>query len=178
LGSGLLLALAIWFCLRRLRWVVIPALIVQLSLMLTRSVLVLMRVELTIVSSMLTAVVLVVAVATLMHIAVRQQMFVADGMERTAALQRTLRELAMPVTFACLTDAAGFGALMTASLGPVHDFGLMLAVGSIAVLISTALLVPGLAGLPEPRRRPDRGRSEPPVLETGGWLGRWPAWLL
>src|SRR5690606_20131982 len=109
---------------------------------------------------------------------VRQQMFVADGMERTAALQRTLRELAMPVTFACLTDAAGFGALMTASLGPVHDFGLMLAVGSIAVLISTALLVPGLAGLPEPRRRPDRGRSEPPVLETGGWLGRWPAWLL
>lgn len=158
LYAGILLAATIWLCFRTLRWVIIPALVVQLSLLQTRATLVLLGVELTMVSSMLTAVVLVIAVATLMHVAVRHRQMLSQGHRPVAAVHHTIAQLGAPVFWTCLTDAAGFAALMTASVGPVRDFGLMLAIGSVAVLISTALLVPGLLLIGQRRVKP---RSSP-----------------
>ena len=51
----------------------------------------------------------------------------------------------MPVFWACVTDAVGFGALKSASVGPVGDFGVMMSISCIAVLISVWLVVPLLS---------------------------------
>ena len=51
----------------------------------------------------------------------------------------------MPVFWACSTDAVGFLSLAVAQVGPVRDFGVMTAIGSMSVLLSAILLVPGLA---------------------------------
>ena len=61
------------------------------------------------------------------------------------ALQRAGTQLAMPIVWACATDAAGFASLLVAGVGPIQDFGLMMALGAVLVIVSVALLVPGLA---------------------------------
>ena len=70
-ATRILLAVAIVVCFGSLRWVLIPILVVQLTLLLTRATLVWFELRLSMVSSMLTAIVTVVGVATVVHIIVR-----------------------------------------------------------------------------------------------------------
>ncbi len=168
-ATRILLAVAIVICFGSLRWVVIPILVVQLSLLLTRATLVWFDLRLSMVSSMLTAIVTVVGVATVVHIIVRFRQARSQGLDQREALIQTGTLLASPVFWACTTDAVGFLALAVAKVGPVRDFGLMTAIGSLWVLISVILLVPGLALLgrfdSDPRRVWGDGRL--------GWeLGR------
>jgi predicted RND superfamily exporter protein len=97
------------------------------------------------VSSMLTAIVTVIGVATTMHLLLRYQDTRRRGAARRDALRESLAALMVPIGLACVTDAVGFISLMAANVGPVRDFGLMMAIGSLVVLLSILLLVPGLA---------------------------------
>lgn len=139
-----LLMLTIFACFRSIRWLLLPLVVVQLTLALTRGTLVVLGLQLSMVSSMLSAIVTVVGVATVVHVIVRYRNAEAEGLRPSDALLQAGRMLAAPVCFACLTDAAGFAALMTSKVGPVHDFGLMMAIGSVMVLVSVILVVPGV----------------------------------
>ncbi|HEY6562941.1 MAG TPA: MMPL family transporter, partial [Pirellulaceae bacterium] len=121
--TTILLGIVILICFQSLRWVVIPIVIVQLSLLLTKGLLVLFRVNLTMVSSMLTAVVTVVGIGTVMHVIVRYREELGHGRDPETALTRTLSALWSPVLWACVTDAIGFGALVAARVAPVREFG-------------------------------------------------------
>jgi len=138
----LLLMLTIFACFRSLRWLVLPLVVVQMTLALTRGLLVLLGLQLSFVSSMLAAIVTVVGVATIVHVIVRFRDAQSKGLTPRESLLDAGRKLAAPILFACLTDAAGFAALMSSSVGPVHDFGLMMAIGSLMVLVSVVLAVP------------------------------------
>ncbi len=142
--SAILLGLTIIICFRSLRWVLVPIAVVQLALVTTRGLLAVLDLQLSMVSSMLTAVVLVVGVATMVHVIVRYREYRAQGLSTEDSLRQTGQLLALPVLWACLTDAAGFLSLTVSRVGPVQDFGLMMAIGSLLVLLSVALLVPGL----------------------------------
>jgi len=144
-ASLILLAITIIVCFRSLRWVIIPIAVVQLTLLITQATLVWTKLQLSMVSSMLTAIVTVVGIATVVHVIVRFREARLDGLDPRGALTRAGTILVAPVFWACSTDAVGFAALTTASVGPVQDFGLMMAIGSMFVLVSAALLVPGLA---------------------------------
>ena len=141
----ILLSVTILLCFRSLRWLLIPLAVIQLTLVLTQATMVLSRLKLSMVSSMLTAIVTVVAVATVIHIIVRFREARTTGASSLRALVTAGRLLAVPVVLACATDAVGFGALLWAHVGPVQDFGIMMAVGSLLVIVSVALLVPALA---------------------------------
>lgn len=145
LWSSILLGGVIIVSFRSLRWVLIPLAVVQFTVMLTRATLVWSGLRMTLVSSMLTAIVTVVGVATVMHIVVRFRDLRAAGMSRQEAFEQALRLLIVPVSLACLTDAVGFASLLVAGVGPVRDFGLMMAIGSLLVLVAVAMLVPALA---------------------------------
>lgn len=141
----LVLVLAvILLCFRRLAWLALPLATVWLTLQLTRGLLVLADLQMSMVSSMLGAIVTVVAVAAVVHVMVRYQEARRRGWSPDRAMLHTAEQLAVPVAFACLTDAAGFAALMISSVGPVHDFGLMMAIGSLLVLPSIMLVAPSL----------------------------------
>jgi len=146
IGTTLLLALTIVGLFRSIRWVIIPIVVVQFTLLLTKAALVVVfRLKLSMVSSMLTAIVTVVAVATVIHFIVRFREARSRGLDPQAALTQAGTLLILPVIWACSTDAVGFLSLATASVGPVQDFGVMMAVGSLLVILSVSLLVPGLA---------------------------------
>ncbi len=146
--STVLLGLTLLICFRSIRWMLICVAVVQLSLLITRLTMYGLGMRMSMVSSMLTAVVTVVAVATVVHLIVR--FTDARNGERSPihALALTIRILLVPVAWACLTDAVGFGALKSASVGPVGDFGVMMAISCIAVLVSVWLLVPSMATIP------------------------------
>lgn len=143
--SSVLVSLVLLICFRSLRWTLIPLIIVHWSLVTTRAVLVLLELDLTMISSMLTAIVTVIGVATTIHLLLKFQQGRRRGSTRTDALEDSFSQLIAPITWACITDAVGFLALTAAAVGPIRDFGLMMAVGSMMVLLAIVLLVPGLA---------------------------------
>ena len=130
--SSALLGLTILVCFRSLRWMLICVGVVQLALLLTKASLSLLGLRLSMVSSMLTAVVTVVGVATVVHVIVRFRDARQQGKQPLRALAQTTRILLVPVFWACITDAAGFAALQSASVRPVRDFGIMMAISCLS----------------------------------------------
>ncbi len=142
--STVLLMLTIVGCFRSLRWVIIPIVIVNAALILTKAVLVVSGLPLSMVSSMLWSIITVLGVATVIHVAVRFREGRAMGASPREALLLAGTLLAMPIFWSFLTDAAGFGALLAADVGPVRDFGLMMVLGSLLTMVCVALFLPGL----------------------------------
>ena len=143
--SSVLVSLVLLICFRSLRWTLIPLVVVYWSLITTRAALVLLELDLTMISSTLTAIVTVIGVATTIHLLLKFQQERRRGVTRAAALEVSFSQLIAPITWACITDAVGFLSLTAAAVGPIRDFGLMMAVGSMMVLVAIVLLVPGLA---------------------------------
>ncbi|MEX0818093.1 MAG: MMPL family transporter, partial [Pirellulaceae bacterium] len=100
---------------------------------------------LSLVSSMLAAIVTVIGIATVVHVIVRFREGRLAGLAPRDALTRAGTLLAAPIFFACATDAVGFAALLAADVGPIQDFGRMMAIGAALVLVSVALVVPAIA---------------------------------
>ena len=144
-ASTLLLGTVIVLCFRSVRWVIVAVVVVQVALLLTRATLVISGLRLSMVSSMLTAIVTVVGIATVVHVIVRFRDARLEGLSGRDALERTIRLLAAPVFWACSTTAVGFASLLVAEVGPVGDFGLMMAIGALMVLGSVILVLPTLA---------------------------------
>ncbi len=116
--STILLTVVLLFCFRSIRWTLIPLAIVHWSIIVTEAILVLLNLELTLVSSMLTAIVTVIGVATTMHLLLRYQDTRRRGTERLEALRESLAALIVPIALACITDAVGFISLMAANVAP------------------------------------------------------------
>lgn len=156
-SSTVLLALTIILCFRSIRWVIIPIAVVQLTLILTRAILVWGNLQMSMVSSMLTAIVTVVGVATVVHVIVRYREARMNNLDKAGALRQSIALLAIPIFWACTTDAVGFSSLLVTNVGPVRDFGVMMAIGSLLVMLSVVLLLAGLAllRLPKPLARFD-----------------------
>lgn len=145
LWSTLLVGLTIVICFRSLRWLLVPIAVVQWTVVVTQALLALSGMRLSMVSSMLTAIVTVVGVATVVHLIVRYREFRAEGRLPREAFQTAATLLIWPIIGAIMTDVAGFGSLWVSDVGPVKDFGTMMVLGSVLVLPAVALLVPTLA---------------------------------
>ena len=168
-----LLLLVVYVCFRQWRWLVLTLLVVQMTLASTRGVLVLAGLQLTMVSSMLSAIVTVVSVAMVIHVIVRYREGLGMKLSPQDSLERAMNILGWPILFACLTDAAGFAALLVSEVGPIRDFGLMMALGSLLVLVSGALAVPAIVLFGNQRIAPDTQLSSSVLQDKLGRLLHW-----
>lgn len=159
-SSALLLSVVIGALFRRLRWVVLPLLVVYSSLVLTKATLVLSGLRLSMVSSVLSALVTVIGIATTMHMIVHYRRL-RDAEDRSRRgndqpadvddpaarrqhdVEQTFIELGPPIFWTCATTALGFLALMSSSILPVRSFGLMMAIGTAMVFVTTMAILPG-----------------------------------
>lgn len=167
--STTLLAIVIVACFRSLRWVVVPLAVVVWTRVVTEAALVALGLRMSIVSSMLGAIITVVAVGATMHVIVRFRMERAAGRSAGGAMRATIAILAAPVFWACLTDAMGFASLLISEVAPVRDFGLMTAVGAMVVLLALILLAPGLALLGKWDADPRRAWGESHLDDGLSW---------
>lgn len=157
--STVLLALVILVCFQSFRWALIAVVVVQFALLMARALLNVLKLQLSMVSSMLMALVTVIGIATVVHIAVRYRLARSRELSPTEALQESVDYLVAPVFWTCCTDAVGFASLLVAGVGPVRDFGLMMAAGSLLVLLSVFLTIPGMVLL--------AARAQPPRYVWG-----------
>jgi predicted RND superfamily exporter protein len=181
LNCVILLSLVIIVCFRSIRWVLIPLAVMQLTLWMTRAVLVVSGFQLSMVSSMLTAIVTVIAVATTMHVILRYREARTDGLDQISAMKRAMAILFWPIFWACVTDATGFASLLIAEVGPVQDFGAMMAIASLLVLVSILLLVVPLELLgkfdADPKKAWGEGRMGIALQNSTKVIGRYPVLL-
>jgi hypothetical protein len=133
------------FFFRSLRWVIVPMGVVLVALWTTRGVLSVAGLKLTMVSTMLSAMITVVSIATVTHVIVAYRLQRDAGHEPAEALRRGLAILMWPIFGAIATDIVGFGSLVASRVGPVHDFGVMTAIGAAMVLVALAMILPWLA---------------------------------
>jgi hypothetical protein len=138
---ALLLVLGVLF--RRARWVVLPLAVVHVTLVWTKAILWLLKAQLSMVSTTLTALVTVIGVASVVQVTARYR----EERERSGAagaLLRTMTSAGPAVFWASLTTAAGFASLLITSIVPVRNFAIMLSLASIVVFFVTAALVPAV----------------------------------
>lgn len=143
--SGLLAGAVLLVSFRSLRWLLVPLVVVLLALWCTRGLLAVVGLKLTMVSTMLSAMITVVGIATVTHVIVEFRRQRGLGLDPRAALCETITVLFWPVVGAIATDVIGFGSLAVSRVGPVHDFGIMTSIGALMVLLAAAITVPFLA---------------------------------
>jgi uncharacterized protein len=144
-ASGLLAGGVLLAAFRSLRWLTVPLAVVLLALWTTRGILAAAGLRLTMVSTMLSAMITVVGIATVTHVIVEFRRRRSEGLAPPEALEAAIAALFWPVCGAIATDVVGFAALTASRVGPVRDFGIMTAIGAAAVLVAAALALPFVA---------------------------------
>lgn len=176
--STALLMLAIVCCFRSIRWVIVPIAVVNVTLLLTKALLVVGDFQLSMVSSMMWAIVTVTGIAMVIHIIVAFREARTTGISPRDALLLACAPLAVAIAWTCFTDAAGFGSLLFARVGPVNDFGKMMSLASVLALVTAAVVLPGLALLgrvdPDPKRAWGEGGLDFGLRQVVYFVERWP----
>ena len=166
---------------RSFRWVVLPLSVVLITIVWTEAILVLSRTRLSMVSSILNAMVTVIGIATVTHVTVHY-LDARRSMERTPAFRNTFVELLPAIFWTCITTAIGFAALLASEITPVRSFGLMMALASVLVLAVIAVVLPAgfLFGNHESTLRVPNPRSwlNRTLAMISGWIELYPRRLL
>ncbi|MFO1021366.1 MAG: MMPL family transporter [Planctomycetales bacterium] len=140
-ASSALLALVILFFLRSIRWVVFPFIIVQVTIFWTQASLVLCGLQLSMVSSIMNALVTTIGVSTVVYMCLYYTKL-RGHLDRTTALRQMLLILGIDVFWVSVTTAAGFAAQFSSHIYPVQTFGLMMVLSSMLVLLAMAAILP------------------------------------
>lgn len=164
-ASTALLVAVILFLFRRMRWVLLPILVVQGTLLWTKAILVASEIRLTMVSSILESLVTIMGVATVMHMSL-VYCELRPKLDRVDALRETLALLATDIFWVCATTAMGFAAELSSHVFPVRSFGVIMTLGSMLVLAAIAAIFPGGVLL-------GRHTADPDVTAVDKHLGRW-----
>jgi hypothetical protein len=141
-ASSALLILVILVLFRSLRWMILPLLVVHAALLWTKALLVLSGMKLSMVSSILTSLITIIGIATVTHVTIRFR-DLRRTLDRQAAFRQTMLDLAPPIWWTCATTTMGFAALLSSGIVPVRSFGLMVATGTMLVLLACVVLLPG-----------------------------------
>ena len=171
LASLGILAAVLFVLFRGLRWMLGTVGLVLGVVVCTRAILVLAGSELSMVGSMLNSLVTVIGVATCMHVIVhyrdlrlnRSDVQSAGG--AGAAAVDTMKQMAVPVFWTCLTTAVGFGSLLVSEITPVRSFSVMMALATGVIIVACVLIFPAMLAS-------GRGLTTPAVAPLEHWLDR------
>ncbi|EMI18061.1 integral membrane protein [Rhodopirellula maiorica SM1] len=145
----ILLSIVVLVTLMDLRFVALTGLVVVWSIVVTEATLVLLGLDQSLVSTIMPAIITVIAVAAVLHLGTKFQDGRAKGLSRHDATWRSFSLLVVPILWTCLTDAAGFAALGSSRILPVRQFGAMIAIASIAVFVAIVFFAGATMMLPE-----------------------------
>lgn len=171
-ASTLLLMAVIFVLFRSLRWMVLPLIVVEVTLIWTKGLLVATGMQLSMVSSMLHSLVTIIGIATTMHITVRFREY-RRRLDATTALRQTLLELIVPIFWTIATTAAGFAALLTSHITPVASFGIMMSVATLLVPVAAAMVLPGGILLAGATDKPGEAPAESRLTTILGQITEW-----
>lgn len=144
----ILLSMVVFLSLLDLRFVVLSMLLILWSTVLTQACMVWIGSSLSLVSTILTAIITVISVTAVLHLGVRFRNAQNRGHGQRRAASEAIALLVMPILWTCMTDAAGFAALSVSQILPIREFGIMIAISAVAVCLAIMLFAPALMMLP------------------------------
>ncbi len=144
-----LLSIVVLVSLVDYRFVLLTGVIIFWSICVSQAAMVLLEIRLSLISTIMTSIVTVIAVATVLHLGIRYRVFLSRKYGQLRAVVFSLSAVFMPIVWTCATDAAGFAALGVSRILPVQVFGMSIAIAASCVVIATVLFGPLLMLLPE-----------------------------
>ena len=161
-GSGILVFLVMMLIavFHRPRWVVVSLLCSLVSIAFMVGYLGLVQWRVTVVSANFVALLLIFSLSLTVHLIVRYQELHAQspGSGQGWLVYTTIRDKYRPCLYTVLTTMVGFGSLLFSGIRPVIDFGWMMVMGMLVVLVASFLVFPAFIMLftpGEPQRRRD-----------------------
>jgi hypothetical protein len=137
-----------------IRGILIPIAIVLLSVIVAMGSMVLLGFPMTTVSFIAPILLLAIGIADAIHVLNRYNEEIAKGLPKRDAILNTMHEMKGPVVMTSLTTATGFLSLLTAFFVPQRQFGIVTAIGVLAAMLLSLVLIPAvLALLKKPRVR-------------------------
>lgn len=154
---ALFLLLALWAFFRRPRFVLLPLLTCVVTVVTMMGLMVVFRVETTVVTSNVSSLLFIIGMAHSIHLVVAYRE--VRGAEPDAAYRDSLMTAVgrvwKPCLYTALTTAAGFLSLLFADVAPVKQFAWTMAAGTMfAFVVSLVFLPAALAVLPPSAERP------------------------
>lgn len=155
-GMLLVMVLVLTLALRSVAGVVVPLASAGIVLLWTFAAMAVAGVPLTLVTTIVPVVLVALAVTDEVHLLerLRSHLLAEPVVDRPAvrrATERALEQVGPPIVLTSLTTAAGFLSFLTASLPPVRDFGIFVALGILLALGFTFTFVPALLSALPPR---------------------------
>lgn len=154
LPAALILILVVLFlCLRSIRGVILPLLVVIITVIWTLGLMVLGGSRLSLGTLSLPPMLLVLGVAYALHVVAEYYELAHPGRTNEDVLLETLRGINAPVLMAALTTVMGFLSLFTSNIISIREMGIYAAAGiTIAFLLAIILIPAALALMPLPSR--------------------------
>lgn len=128
---------------------VVAVLVILFSVLVTRAMMTWMGIPLSLVSSILSAIVAIIAVTSTLHLGVATARYKQNGdaipgqnESRHDAVIAGIAATAKPIFWTCATTAAGFAALTVSRIVPVAQFGWIVAIGAMLVPTGLVLIAP------------------------------------
>lgn len=170
--SSLVILIALVWLFRGLRGVVVPLVIVYLGVVWTIAVMMLTGSSIDVLSSTISAMILVVGVADSVHLLARYYDGVASGLGKREAVHDMLVRLGAATLLTSITTALGFATLVSSSIVPVRRFGVYTAAGvMLTFAVSIVVLTAVLTWMPKPRAQSSR-RLAGPFHRLMDWVDR------
>ena len=144
----------------RPRWVIVSFLCSLVSIVFIAGYLGLVQWRVTVVSANFVALLLIFSLSLTVHLIVRYQELHLQHPEsgQEWLVRETIRDKYRPCLYTVLTTMVGFGSLLFSGIRPVIDFGWMMVMGMLVVLVASFLIFPAFLMLftpGEPQHRRD-----------------------
>ena len=152
--SAFVVLLLAWLIFRRPFFTILPSVVVLLSILITFGLMGALGIQVSILSTMVAALVLAVGVADTVHVLSEYRRGIDKELHRGEALRRTVAHLFIPCLFTSITTAVGFLSLLTSDLQPIREAGWLSAVGVLVAFGLSMTLLPALLSLA--RTTPER----------------------
>lgn len=119
------------------------------------------------------AIILTLGIADCLHILVSFYQGLRNGLAKRDAIADSMRVNFQPVVLTSVTTAIGFICLNTSESPPLRDLGNIVAIGVVAALFFSLVLLPALLVLlPAPRVRQENTRSQVWMIALAGFIVR------
>jgi predicted RND superfamily exporter protein len=168
-GIAALLVLLLSLIFMRVRWVVISLLCCFVSVIMMGGLLGLMRWPVTVVSSNFIALMLIFSLSLTVHLIQRYRELHIENpdAEQRWLVRAALYDKAKPCLYTAITTMVGFASLLVSGIRPVIDFGWMMVIGMVAILLTAFVLFPACLMLLSPGKPHDKGDATRSL--TGGF---------
>ncbi|MEE8592660.1 MAG: efflux RND transporter permease subunit [Candidatus Bipolaricaulota bacterium] len=149
-----------------IRGILLPIIVVLLSVIVAMGAMVLLGFPMTTMSFIAPILLLAIGIADAIHVLNRYNEEIAKGTPKREAILTTMQEMKGPVVMTSLTTAVGFLSLLTAFMVPQRHFGIVTAIGVLAAMVFSLVLIPAVMSLLKKPRVRDLSKGLRPLTRV------------